>query len=354
MSFGGIFDIDVKSKRLEAIAQASQNPDVWNNHQEMQKLNKEKVLLEKSVNDYKDLNSRVDDALVLLEMAAEAHDEGAYSEVVAEQKSMEAKFNDLELTSLLNAEQDSSNSYLSVHAGAGGTEAADWAQMLYRMYTRWAEDNGFKVEILDLNEGDGAGIKSATLSIEGPYAYGYLKAESGVHRLVRISPFDSNARRHTSFASVFAWPEVDDNIKVEIRDEDLRVDTYRSSGAGGQHVNKTDSAIRLTHIPTGIVVSCQSQRSQHSNRDKAMKMLRAALYEKELEKRQAELDKLTSSKQANEWGSQIRSYVLHPYQLVKDHRTDFESGTPAKVLDGEINQFIQAFLKEKALAGKAQ
>lgn len=343
----------MKAKRLDELEAASQNPDVWNNHQEMQKINKEKVILEKAVKDYNELTQRVDDALVLLEMAQEANDESSFGEVLSELKAMETKFNELELTSLLNGEQDAMSSYLSIHAGAGGTEAADWAQMLYRMYTRWAAINGYKLEVLDLNEGDGAGIKSATLLIEGPFAYGYLKAESGVHRLVRISPFDSNARRHTSFASVFAWPEVDENIEIEVRDEDLRVDTYRSSGAGGQHVNKTDSAIRLTHIPTGIVVSCQSQRSQHSNRDKAMKMLKAALYEKELERRQAELDKLTSTKQANEWGSQIRSYVLHPYQLVKDHRTDFESGVPSKVLDGELNEFIQAFLKEKALASKA-
>jgi peptide chain release factor 2 len=349
LNCGGIFDIDAKTKRLEALAQASQNPDVWNNHKEMQKINKEKVLLERAVSDYRDLSSRTDDALVLLDMAKEAQDENTFKEVQNELASLESKYNDLELKRLLNGEQDASSSYLSINSGAGGTEAADWASMLFRMYTRWAAENGYKCEVLDISEAEGAGIKSATLLIEGPYAYGYLKAESGVHRLVRISPFDSNARRHTSFASVFAWPEVDDDIKIEIRDEDLKVDTYRSSGAGGQHVNKTDSAIRITHMPSGIVVACQMQRSQHANRDYAMKMLKAALYEKELEKRQAELDKLTSGKQANEWGSQIRSYVLHPYQLVKDHRTDFESGTPDKVLDGELNAFIRAFLKDKAL-----
>lgn len=342
----------MKSKRLEELEQASQNPAIWNNHQEMQKLNKEKVVLERAVADYKELCSRAEDALVLLEMAEEAQDEKSFSEVQAELQALESKFIGLELKSLLNGEQDVSSSYLSIHAGAGGTEACDWAEMLYRMYTRWAASNGYKCEVLDLSEGDGAGIKSATLLIEGPYAYGYLKAESGVHRLVRISPYDANARRHTSFASVFAWPEVDDDIKIEIRDEDLKVDTYRSSGAGGQHVNRTDSAVRITHIPSGIVVACQSQRSQHANRDKAMKMLKAALYEKELEKRQAEMDQMNSTKMANEWGSQIRSYVLHPYQLVKDHRTDFESGTPQKILDGEINDFIQAYLKEKALSGK--
>jgi len=350
---GGIFDIGAKTKRLEELEQKSQNPDVWNNHQEMQKINKEKVLLERALGDYKDLSTRTEDALVLLEMAKEAQDEGTFKEVQAELAQLELKFNDLELKRLLNGEQDASSSYLSINSGAGGTEAADWAEMLLRMYTRWASINGYKCEVMDISEGEGAGIKSATLHIEGPYAYGYLKAESGVHRLVRISPFDSNARRHTSFASVFAWPEVDDDIKIEIRDEDLKLDTYRSSGAGGQHVNKTDSAVRITHIPSGIVVACQNQRSQHANRDTAMKMLKAALYEKELERRQAELDKLSSSKQANEWGSQIRSYVLHPYQLIKDHRTDFESGTPAKVLDGELNDFIRAYLKEKALGEQA-
>ena len=226
--------------------------------------------------------------------------------------------------------------------------------MLHRMYTRWAEEQGYRVEILSMNDGEEAGIKSVTLRIEGAFAYGYLKAETGVHRLVRISPFDSNARRHTSFASVYAWPEIDDAIKIEIRDEDIRVDTYRSSGAGGQHVNKTDSAIRITHIPTGIVVTCQSQRSQHSNRDTAFKMLRAALYEKELERRQAELDTIAGQRKANEWGSQIRSYVLQPYQIAKDHRTDYESGNPLAVLDGNLNGFIHAYLRDKALVAKAQ
>ncbi|MCB0362503.1 MAG: peptide chain release factor 2, partial [Bdellovibrionales bacterium] len=228
------------------------------------------------------------------------------------------------------------------------TEACDWAQMLYRMYMRYAEENGYRIETLALTEGEGAGIKSATLLIEGPFAYGNLKAESGVHRLVRISPFDSNARRHTSFASVFAWPEVDDSIEIVIKDEDLRIDTYRSSGAGGQHVNRTDSAVRITHIPTGVVVQCQSERSQISNRDKAFKMLRAALYEKELEKRRAEKEELEGTKADNEWGSQIRSYVLHPYKMVKDHRTEMESGNPDRVLDGDLDSFIEAFLKSQA------
>ncbi len=319
----------------------------------MQKLNKEKTLLNKSVLDWRDLSRRVDDALVLLDMAEEAEDEATFAEVKAEVESLKARAHDLELKSLLNGELDGNSTYLSVNAGAGGTEAQDWAQMLLRMYIRYGESQGYNVETMALSEGEEAGIKSATIRLDGPFAYGNLKAENGVHRLVRISPFDSNARRHTSFASVFCWPEIAEDIKIEVRDEDLKVDTYRASGAGGQHVNRTDSAVRLTHIPTGIVVTCQAERSQHSNRDKAMKMLKAALYEKELEARQAKLDELSSGKKANEWGSQIRSYVLHPYQLVKDHRTDFESQAPQEVLDGKLDSFIQAFLKQKALGAKA-
>lgn len=348
LNYGGIFDIDAKLKRLEELDQASQNPEVWNDHQQMQKLNQEKIFLEKSISDYQSLIQRIDDAIVLLEMAVEAEDEDSFKEVKAETEAIEKLYGELELKSLLREEIDKNSAYISINAGAGGTEAQDWADMLFRMYRRWAEDQDYKIDIMALSEGEEAGIKSVTMLIEGPYAYGYLKAESGVHRLVRISPFDSNARRHTSFASVYAWPEVDDEIEIEVRDEDLRVDTYRASGAGGQHVNRTDSAVRMTHVPTGIVVQCQSQRSQHANRDKALKMLKAALYEKELEKRQKELDAIAGNKLANEWGSQIRSYVLHPYQLVKDHRTDFETGSPDKVLDGELNGFIQAFLKERA------
>lgn len=318
----------------------------------MQKINKEKTLLNKSVLDWQDLSRRVDDALVLLDMAAEAEDESTFQEVKSEVSELAARAHDLEMKSLLNGELDGSSTYLSVNAGAGGTEAQDWAQMLLRMYIRYAEAQGFALETMALSEGEAAGIKSATIRIDGPFAYGNLKAENGVHRLVRISPYDSNARRHTSFASVYCWPEIDDEIKIEVRDEDLKVDTYRASGAGGQHVNRTDSAVRITHIPSGIIVACQAERSQHSNRDKAMKMLKAALYEKELEARQAKLDELASGKQANEWGSQIRSYVLHPYQLVKDHRTDFESMAPDAVLDGKLDPFIQAFLKQRALTGK--
>lgn len=319
----------------------------------MQKINQEKVLLEKSVADYRELNQKVEDNLVLLEMAVDASDEASFQEVKNDLQNMRNKVGELELKSLLSGEMDGNSAYISINAGAGGTEAQDWASLLLRMYTRWAEQQGFRVEVLSVNEGEEAGIKSATLLIQGPYAYGYLKCESGVHRLVRISPFDSNARRHTSFASVYAWPEISDDINIEVKDEDVRVDTYRSSGAGGQHVNKTDSAIRITHIPTGIVVQCQNQRSQHENRSAAWKMLKAQLYEKEMEKRQKELNAIAGERMANEWGSQIRSYVLHPYQLAKDHRTDFETGNPSAVLDGELNGFIHAYLRDKALTGKA-
>lgn len=348
MNFGGIFDLDKKEKRLAELNMAAENPAIWGKPAEMQKINKEKTLLEKAMGEWKSYHGRLEDAKVLLEMAEEGQDEASFQEVKAEVLIIEKIGRDLELNRLLNGETDSNSAYLSINSGAGGTESCDWAEMLMRMYTRYADKQGYRVEILDLTEGEGAGIKSCTMLIEGPYAYGYLKAESGVHRLVRISPFDSNARRHTSFASVFAWPEVDDDINIEIRPEDLKVETFRSSGAGGQHVNKTDSAVRMYHLPTGIIVSCQTQRSQIQNRDKALKMLRAALYEKELEKRNAEKDAMNATKKANEWGSQIRSYVMHPYQLVKDHRTDFETNQVDDIMNGELGEFIMAYLKSTA------
>jgi peptide chain release factor 2 len=330
---------------------AAENPDLWNKPDEMQKHNKEKAFLEKAVAEFESFQGRVDDAAVLLEMAVEAHDEDSFAEAKNEALALKKWGQELELKRVLNGELDSKSTYLSINSGAGGTEACDWASILMRMYVRYAEQQGYSTEILEMTDGDGAGIKSVTLLIEGPYAYGYLKAESGVHRLVRISPFDSNARRHTSFASVFAWAEVDDDIKIEVRPEDLKVETFRSSGAGGQHVNKTDSAVRMYHLPSGIIVSCQNQRSQIQNREKALKMLKAALYEKEVERQNAERDALNSTKKANEWGSQIRSYVVHPYQMVKDHRTDFETSQVQDVLDGELNGFIMSFLKSQMTEG---
>ncbi len=311
----------------------------------MQKINQDISILEKTCGQWQNLKTRTEDALVMLDMAQEAEDESTFQEVSQEIVLLNREIDELELKRLLDGETDMNSSFLSINSGAGGTEACDWASMLLRMYTRYAEKNGYRVEVLEMTDGDGAGIKSVTLHIQGAYAYGYLKAESGVHRLVRISPFDSNARRHTSFASVFAWPEIDDTIVIEIKTEDLKIDTYRAGGAGGQHVNKTDSAVRITHMPTGIVVQCQNERSQHANKDRAMKMLKAAMYEREMEEKQKEIDKMNSTKSANEWGSQIRSYVLHPYQLVKDHRTDHETSQSQDVLDGELQPFINTYLK---------
>lgn len=255
----------------------------------------------------------------------------------------------LEVKSFLSNKNDSDNAYLTIHSGAGGTEAQDWSSMLYRMYLKWGEKKKFNVETISLIEGEEAGIKSVTIKVSGLYAYGYLKTESGVHRLVRVSPFDSNSRRHTSFSSVFVWPEVEDSIEIEIKNEDLRIDTYRASGAGGQHVNKTDSAVRITHIPTGKVVQCQSQRSQHANRQHAMKMLNSVLYKLEMDKKSAEKKEMESGKKSNEWGSQIRSYILHPYNLVKDHRTGVENPRPENVLNGDIDTFIEMCLKQQIL-----
>ena len=327
----------------------SQDPAVWEKPSELQKINKEKSILTKTINDWKNLNQRTQDALVLLDMAIEADDDETYKEVKTEIQSIIPISKQMELKTILKDPVDANSAFISINSGAGGTEACDWASMLMRMYLMYADKQGFKTEILEQTDGDGAGIKSVTIHVEGPYAFGYLKAEAGVHRLVRISPFDSNARRHTSFAAVFAWPEVDDEIEIEIKTEDLRIETYRAGGAGGQHVNKTDSAVRLTHIPTGAVVQCQNQRSQLQNREKAMKMLKAALYEIEMQKREAEKNKMNSVKKANEWGSQIRSYVMHPYQLAKDHRTNYETSQVADVMDGEIQPFIEEQLKAQIL-----
>jgi len=285
-----------------------------------------------------------------LEVLAELQEDDADGELVQELKKqtvlVEHKIRDLEFRRMLGGKDDSKNAILTIHPGAGGTESQDWAEMLMRMYLRFAELRGFKSEVMDLQSGDEAGIKSVTIEITGPYAYGYLKAEAGVHRLVRISPFDSNSRRHTSFASVFVLPEIDDSIEVEVNPADIRIDTFRASGAGGQHVNKTDSAIRITHIPTGIVVSCQNERSQHKNKANALKILKARLYQKELEEQRAKMKEYESSKRDIAWGSQIRSYVFHPYNMVKDHRTNVETSNIQQVMDGDLNMFIERYLAE--------
>ncbi len=294
---------------------------------------------------------RAADFRELYELAESESDAGVLQDLERESAELEKGIADLEFRKMLGGPGDDKSAILTIHPGAGGTESQDWAQMLMRMYLRWIEREGFESDILDLQEGDEAGLKSVSIEVKGAYAYGHLKAEAGVHRLVRISPFDANKRRHTSFASVFVYPEVDSSIEVDIDEKDLRIDTYRSSGAGGQHVNKTSSAIRITHIPTGIVVSCQNERSQHRNKDSAMKILMSRLYQLKLEEQQAKMAKLESTKREIAWGSQIRSYVFHPYNMVKDHRTDHETSNIQAVMDGDLDDFIRAYLLEFGQAG---
>ena len=307
--------------------------------------------LETRISTVKRLEQTISDSVELIELGEMEGDNSVIEDAEAQIKGLKPEIAQLEIETLLSGEADSNDSFLEVHAGAGGTESQDWASMLMRMYTRWAERQGYKVEIIELHDGEEAGLKSATLKVNGHNAYGRLKTESGVHRLVRISPYDSNARRHTSFASVWAYPVVDDNIEIEVNESDCRIDTYRASGAGGQHVNTTDSAVRITHIPTNIVVQCQNERSQHKNRATAWNMLRARLYELELQKREEEANAQEANKTDIGWGHQIRSYVLQPYQLVKDLRTGHESTNPTAVLDGDLNPFIEASLAQRVHGG---
>jgi len=312
---------------------------------EAQKILQEIKSLKSKIEKFEELYREYEDLIALIEIGLEEQDEGLISEVTQEAKQFINHYEEMRIATLLDGEYDRSNAILTLHAGAGGTEACDWVSMLFRMYTRWAEDKGYKVETLDYLPGDEAGIKSVTIQISGENAYGYLKSEKGVHRLVRISPFDASGRRHTSFASCDVLPEIDDDVDIEIKPEDIRIDTYRSSGAGGQHVNTTDSAVRITHIPTNIVVQCQNERSQHKNRETAMKMLRAKLYEKKLEEQMEKLQDIRGEVKEIGWGSQIRSYVFHPYNMVKDHRTNEETGNVSAVMDGDIDRFINAYLK---------
>jgi len=318
----------------------------WDKPEAAQKVISESNELKAWTLPYNQVKERFANVQSLLPEAEESGDQAFVEELLNELEEIEKVISELEIRKMLSGEMDSKSCYLSINAGAGGTEACDWALMLSRMYQRWASKRGWDVEMLDTVEGDVAGIKSITFKIAGSYAYGYCKAEKGVHRLVRISPFDSNAKRHTSFASVDVSPEVGDDIQIDLRPEDIRVDTYRASGAGGQHVNKTDSAVRMTHIPTGIIVSCQRERSQIQNRESCMKMLRAKIYEQELAERKAKIDKMGGEKKEIGWGHQIRSYVFQPYTLVKDNRTDYEVGNIAAVMDGEIDEFVLAYLKE--------
>ncbi len=323
-------------------------PTFWDNPDAAQQITQELNGIKSGVETYKNLAAKYDDALTLLELALEEDDSSLENDIAAEISAIKAGLEDLRLEILLSEPYDANNAILTLHAGAGGTEAQDWTQMLLRMYVRWAERHGFTVETADILPGDEAGVKSVTLFIKGHNAYGFLKSEKGIHRLVRISPFDSNARRHTSFSACDIMPEIDDAVAVDINMADVRVDTYRASGAGGQHINKTSSAVRMTHIPTGIVVQCQNERSQLQNREQCLKMLRAKLFELELEKKEAEIAKLEGDRMKIEWGSQIRSYVFQPYTLVKDLRTGEETGNVQAVMDGEIDPFIRAFLAMKA------
>lgn len=341
------FDVAGLRERLNQIDRTTEEEGFWNDHENAQKLLKEKKSVESKIGEYEDLKKEFEDIGILIDLAMEEEDASMVPEIQNAYEEYKKKFEELRIKTLLNGEYDGNNAIISIHAGSGGTDAQDWAEMLLRMYTRWSESKGYKVKILDYQDATEGGIKSATLLIEGENAYGYLKNEKGVHRVVRISPFDSSGRRHTSFASLDVIPEMDENITVDINPDDLRIDTFRSSGAGGQHVNKTDSAIRITHIPTNIVVSCQNERSQHQNKETAMKVLMAKLMELAQEEHKANLDELKGDYSQITWGSQIRSYVFHPYSLVKDHRTNAEVGNVYAVMDGELDYFINEKLKMK-------
>lgn len=343
-----------KEERLKAITQLESDSDIWNDTHKAAELQKEKSQLTTIVDHFQLLQKMVQDYEVLQEFALGDGDQDSAQEALQLFPRLQKEIDSAEHKVLLSQEMDFNNAILNINAGAGGTESCDWAHMLWRMIVRWSENRKFRIKTLDVQGGETAGIKSATLLIEGPYAFGLLKSESGIHRLVRISPFDSNARRHTSFASIFVTPELDDNIEIEILDKDLRIEVYRSGGAGGQSVNTTDSAVRITHIPSHLVVTCQNERSQLQNKLFAMKILRSRLYEREVEARKKEQEKIEGEKKEIGWGSQIRSYVLHPYKLVKDHRTNWEVGNADRVLDGDIDDFIKAYLQWQSQQGQSK
>ncbi len=352
-SSGGIFDWDTASKRLAELNKKAEDPSLWNNQAAAQKVMRERMSLDKAITGYTKLERDLDDAVTLIELGEAEKDESSIAEGEAMLRQLAETARRQEVEALLSGEADGNDSYLEVHAGAGGTESQDWAEMLTRMYIRWSEKRGYKVSMVEASAGEEAGLKSATLLIKGENAYGWLKTESGVHRLVRISPYDSNARRHTSFSSVWVFPVIDDNIEIEIRESDCRIDTYRASGAGGQHVNTTDSAVRITHIPTNIVVASQQERSQIKNRAIAWAMLKSRLYELEMKKREEKANAESASKTDIGWGHQIRSYVLQPYQLVKDLRTGTTSTDPKAVLDGDIDDFLETSLAHRMTGADA-
>ncbi|HEY6831391.1 MAG TPA: peptide chain release factor 2 [Pseudolabrys sp.] len=345
-------DVDTAQQRLAELNKESENPAFWNDQARAQRVMRERDALEDQLKAIGRIEQELEDQLTLIELGESEKDEATVADAEAALRRLKVEVARRELEALLSGEADANDCYLEVHAGAGGTESQDWAGMLMRMYVRWAEAHGYKVDWLEESEGEGAGIKSATVQIKGHNAYGWLKSENGVHRLVRISPFDSNARRHTSFASVVVFPVIDDRIKIEIDEKDVRTDVMRSGGAGGQHVNKTESAVRLTHIPTNIVVKCQQDRSQHRNRAMAWDMLRAKLFEAEMKRREAKAEAEQAAKTDIGWGHQIRSYVLQPYQMVKDLRTGFSTSNTAGVLDGDLDEFMQAALAQRAFGGE--
>ncbi|MFZ1980813.1 MAG: peptide chain release factor 2 [Smithella sp.] len=341
---GDCLDVSEMKLKIKDLEDLSLKKDFWNDQDKAREVLQKKAKLAEAVDKWEKFNNEINDIENIGSIALQEKDEQVLNDLTAELEQLNLAVNQEELKMMLNSDQDSMNAIVSIHAGAGGTEAQDWAEMLLRMYLRWAEKKKFITKIIDSLAGDEAGIKSVSFTMEGEYAYGYAKAEIGIHRLVRISPFDASARRHTSFASVFVYPEVDDEIKIEINEDDLRIDTFRAGGKGGQHVNKTDSAVRITHLPTGIVVQCQNERSQYQNKAMAMKFLKSRLYERELQLKNEKIDEENKLKKDIAWGSQIRSYILHPYKMVKDHRTNLENNNANKVLDGDIDEFIQAYL----------
>lgn len=344
LNYEVIFEIDKKNTEVSEFEQETVKSDFWNDQEKAQNIMRQITARKNIIDKHTQAANQLNDLITLTQLAVEEDDENTLNEISSEIEEVEKLVHALEFQKMLGKPDDIRNAILTIHPGAGGTESQDWAQMLMRMYLRWIENNNFSSSILDLQSGDEAGIKSVTIEISGDYAYGLAKAEIGVHRLVRISPFDANSRRHTSFASVFVYPEINSEIEININPSDLKVDAFRASGAGGQHVNKTSSAIRITHIPTGIVVQCQSERSQHMNRANAMKILLSRLYQQQLEEEQAKLEEIEKSKKDIAWGSQIRSYIFHPYNLVKDHRTKIETSNVQAVMDGDLDDFISGYL----------